>query len=99
MFDHIDKPLIMGILNVTPDSFSDGGQYSEVDAAVRQVRRMIDEGADIIDIGGRIDPAGFPNPLPADEQIQPRGARCLKPFRQPGCPAGYPRINIPIPTV
>lgn len=46
------RPKIMGILNVTPDSFSDGGQFSDLDAAVRQARRMMDEGADIIDIGG-----------------------------------------------
>jgi dihydropteroate synthase len=45
-------PLIMGILNVTPDSFSDGGNYTEVYAAINQGKRMIDEGADIIDIGG-----------------------------------------------
>lgn len=69
MFDHIDKPLIMGILNVTPDSFSDGGQYSDIDAAVRQVRRMIDEGADIIDIGGESTRPGS-EPVAADEQIQ-----------------------------
>ncbi len=54
--ERIDKnrglPLIMGILNVTPDSFSDGGNYSDVDAALRQVELMINEGADIIDIGG-----------------------------------------------
>ncbi|MBF6650896.1 dihydropteroate synthase [Methylobacter sp. BlB1] len=69
MFGHIDKPLIMGILNVTPDSFSDGGQYSDVDAAVRQARRMLDEGADIIDIGGESTRPGS-EPVAADEQIQ-----------------------------
>ena len=45
-------PKIMGILNVTPDSFSDGGQFTDLDAAVRQARRLMDEGADIIDVGG-----------------------------------------------
>jgi dihydropteroate synthase len=69
MFGHIDKPLIMGILNVTPDSFSDGGQYSDVDAAVRQARRMLDEGADIIDIGGESTRPGS-EPVAADEQIR-----------------------------
>ena len=49
---HGDKPLIMGILNMTPDSFSDGGQYTNIDAALRQVDLMLSEGADIIDIGG-----------------------------------------------
>ena len=47
-----NKPQIMGILNVTPDSFSDGGQFDSLDAAVEQAKRMINEGADIIDIGG-----------------------------------------------
>ena len=46
------KPKIMGILNVTPDSFSDGGKFNNLDSAVSQGKRMIDEGADIIDIGG-----------------------------------------------
>lgn len=45
-------PLIMGILNVTPDSFSDGGQFNRPQAAIERVRQMIGEGADIIDIGG-----------------------------------------------
>lgn len=45
-------PLIMGILNVTPDSFSDGGRFVQQDNAVSHVTRMIEEGADIIDIGG-----------------------------------------------
>jgi dihydropteroate synthase len=42
----------MGILNVTPDSFSDGGRFVDPDAAVDQAQKMIAEGADIIDIGG-----------------------------------------------
>lgn len=45
-------PLIMGILNVTPDSFSDGGYYNDLESAVNHGKQMIDEGADIIDIGG-----------------------------------------------
>jgi dihydropteroate synthase len=47
-----DRPIIMGILNVTPDSFSDGGQYIDPDDAIRHAQRMIQEGADIIDVGG-----------------------------------------------
>ena len=46
------KTLIMGVLNVTPDSFYDGGKYTQVDKALQHVEQMIDEGADIIDIGG-----------------------------------------------
>lgn len=52
MFSQIDKPLIMGILNVTPDSFSDGGKYTGINDALKQVERMLAEGVDIIDIGG-----------------------------------------------
>lgn len=46
------RPLVMGILNVTPDSFSDGGQFASAEAALAQGRRMIAEGADLLDIGG-----------------------------------------------
>ncbi|MCA9139647.1 MAG: dihydropteroate synthase, partial [Planctomycetales bacterium] len=46
------RPLVMGILNVTPDSFSDGGRLKDVAAAIDMARAMIAEGADIIDIGG-----------------------------------------------
>lgn len=48
----LDRPLIMGVVNVTPDSFSDGGHYLRQDAAVAHARRLIDEGADLLDIGG-----------------------------------------------
>jgi len=45
------RPVVMGVLNVTPDSFSDGGRFFDPDKAVAQARRMVDEGADIIDVG------------------------------------------------
>ena len=48
----LDRPRIMGIVNVTPDSFSDGGKFLARDAAITHGRRLIDDGADIIDIGG-----------------------------------------------
>ncbi|TDL94252.1 dihydropteroate synthase [Macrococcus brunensis] len=51
--------LIMGILNVTPDSFSDGGQYNSVEKAVMRVEEMIEEGVDIVDIGGISTRPGF----------------------------------------
>ena len=51
-FDLLHKGYIMGILNVTPDSFSDGGKYLSVDLALKQAERMIEEGAAILDIGG-----------------------------------------------
>jgi dihydropteroate synthase len=47
-----DRPVIMGVLNVTPDSFYDGGAYADTGAAVRRAREMMHEGADIIDVGG-----------------------------------------------
>lgn len=46
------RSLVMGILNVTPDSFSDGGRFDNVDTALTQARRMVEEGADLIDVGG-----------------------------------------------
>jgi len=48
----LSRPRVMGILNVTPDSFSDGGRFADRDAALRQAERMLAEGADILDIGG-----------------------------------------------
>ena len=52
IFDLADRPLVMGILNVTPDSFSDGGSHFSITSAVDHALRMEDQGADIIDIGG-----------------------------------------------
>jgi len=54
-----EKTFIMGILNVTPDSFSDGGNYDEVEAAVRHAKEMVIDGAHIIDIGGESTRPGF----------------------------------------
>ncbi|WHY97761.1 dihydropteroate synthase [Peribacillus simplex] len=50
--DYSNKTLIMGILNVTPDSFSDGGKYNRIDAALKHAERMVNDGADILDVGG-----------------------------------------------
>ncbi|MGI8885209.1 MAG: dihydropteroate synthase, partial [Pyrinomonadaceae bacterium] len=47
-----EKTLIMAILNVTPDSFSDGGKFYSIDDALRQAEKYVEEGADILDIGG-----------------------------------------------
>jgi len=46
------KPLLMGVLNITPDSFSDGGRFSNLEAAVAQAKLLVSEGADILDVGG-----------------------------------------------
>jgi dihydropteroate synthase len=48
----ITEPMVMGVLNLTPDSFFDGGQYQNIDEILKKVRLMISEGVDIIDIGG-----------------------------------------------
>ena len=47
-----ERTYIMGILNVTPDSFSDGGKFNEMEAAVSQAKKLVEAGADIIDVGG-----------------------------------------------
>jgi dihydropteroate synthase len=51
--DSIPKPVrVMGVINVTPDSFSDGGRFDDLDAAIQQARRLIADGADLLDVGG-----------------------------------------------
>lgn len=62
------RPLVMGILNVTPDSFSDGGKHATRDAALRHAEQLIDEGVDIIDIGGESSRPGSAA-LPLDEEL------------------------------
>ena len=65
---YFDKPYLMGILNVTPDSFSDGGKYLTEDLAVNHALEMINDGADIIDIGGESSRPGS-EPISVDEEI------------------------------
>ena len=65
----LGRPIVMGILNVTPDSFSDGGQFFDPQHAIAQARRMVDEGADILDIGAESTrPYGGAVPVTADEE-------------------------------
>ncbi|MDC1541844.1 dihydropteroate synthase [Candidatus Pseudothioglobus singularis] len=68
-YDLSKRTYIMGILNVTPDSFSDGGNYTTVEKAVKQAKKMVDEGADIIDIGGE---STRPNhkPVSLEEELE-----------------------------
>ncbi|WP_419875992.1 dihydropteroate synthase [Candidatus Pristimantibacillus sp. PTI5] len=63
-----DRTLIMGILNATPDSFSDGGRYTNVEAAVAHAIAMVEDGADILDIGGESTRPGF-EPVSAEEEL------------------------------
>lgn len=64
----LEKPLIMGILNVTPDSFSDGGEFIDIEKAVLHAKEMIKEGADIIDIGGESSRPGS-DPVSEEEEL------------------------------
>ena len=63
------RPLLMGVLNVTPDSFSDGGRYLDASVAVERARTMIAQGASVIDVGGESTRPGA-DPVDADEQIR-----------------------------
>jgi dihydropteroate synthase len=63
----LTRPLLMGIVNVTPDSFSDGGDFARVEDAIAQGRTLMDDGADIVDVGGESTRPGS-LPLPLDEE-------------------------------
>src|SRR6202042_426119 len=63
-------PAVMGVLNVTPDSFSDGGRFIAPERALAQARRMIAEGADIIDIGAESTRPYGAEPISADEELK-----------------------------
>ena len=67
-FDFKNKTYVMGILNVTPDSFSDGGKYNTLDSALKHTERMVSEGAAIIDVGGESTKPGY-IPVSCEEQI------------------------------
>ena len=62
------RPLIMGIVNVTPDSFSDGGRFLDPGRAIEQANRLVEEGADILDIGGESTRPGA-DPVPVEEEL------------------------------
>ena len=68
-FDVSGRALVMGVLNVTPDSFFDGGRYADPDAALERALAMADEGADLIDVGGESTRPGSAI-VPADEEIR-----------------------------
>ena len=78
----LDRVLVMGIVNVTPDSFADGGRYFNHADALAHARQLIDEGADIIDIGGESTRPGADN-VSSDEEIRRVCCRCSK--RLAGC--------------
>ncbi|WP_080843582.1 dihydropteroate synthase [Cytobacillus gottheilii] len=84
--DYGKKTLIMGILNTTPDSFSDGGKYNRAEAAVIRAQEMVDAGADIIDIGGESTRPGH-TAVSVEEELQ----RVI-----PVIEAVSSRVNVPI---
>ena len=86
MFDYGKRTYIMGILNVTPDSFSDGGKFNEINEALKHAKEMIKDGVDIIDIGGESTRPGHKY-VEADEEIQ-RVVPVIKELKK--------EINVPI---
>ncbi len=86
ILDFDKKTQIMGILNVTPDSFSERGTYFDKDAAIERALAMVEDGADIIDVGGESTRPGS-DPLPVDEELR----RVL-----PVIKALAPRVSIPL---
>ncbi len=69
VFDWKESPFLMGIINVTPDSFSDGGESYTIESAIRKAQELIDAGADIIDVGGE-STRPFSEPVPEEEEIK-----------------------------
>ncbi|MCK4456746.1 MAG: dihydropteroate synthase [Thermoplasmata archaeon] len=65
----MDRPLVMGVINVTPDSFSDGGEFLDPEVAIAHAKKLVKEGADILDIGGESSRPGS-DTLPAKEELE-----------------------------
>ncbi|AKJ68716.2 dihydropteroate synthase [Pandoraea thiooxydans] len=80
----LSRPLVMGILNVTPDSFSDGGRFIARDSALRQAEQLLAEGADIIDIGGESSRPGS-DALPLEQELE-RVIPIVESLRECGVP-------------
>ena len=82
------RTLIMGIVNVTPDSFSDGGRFFSPDRAISQAMQLVEEGADILDIGGE-STRPFSDPVGESEEI----GSCVAGNRRPGGPGGHSHLH------
>jgi dihydropteroate synthase len=90
------RPLVMGVLNITPDSFSDGGRFLEPTAALIQARRLVDEGADIIDVGAESTrPYGGAVPVSVDEE-RTRLAAVLPAIVALGTPVSIDTMKAPL---
>jgi dihydropteroate synthase len=87
----LDRPLIMGVVNVTPDSFSDGGLFLDPGKAVAHARRLIEEGADLLDIGGESSRPGAEG-VPAREESA-RILPVLKGLRDAPVPVGVDTVK------
>lgn len=81
----LTQPRVMGIVNVTPDSFSDGGRFSATEVAVRYAMQLVAEGADVLDIGGESSRPGA-TPVPLDEELR----RVIPVIEELACRAGVP---------
>lgn len=86
-----DRPLVLGILNVTPDSFSDGGQHDDASSAVEFAARLFEDGADIIDVGGESTRPGAER-IPVDEE-QRRVLPVVKELARRGIPVSIDTMN------
>lgn len=80
----LDRPLIMGVVNITPDSFSDGGNFFEADRAIAHARRLVEDGADILDLGGESSRPGSA-PVSLEEE-----RRRVLPVLEKTVPLGVP---------
>ncbi|HEX9633323.1 MAG TPA: dihydropteroate synthase [Gemmatimonadales bacterium] len=89
----LDRPVVMGILNVTPDSFSDGGRWLDPDAALAHAEEMLADGADLLDVGAESTRPGRPTPVPAEEEW-----RRLGPVLE-GLVRRFPMVPISVDTV
>src|SRR5262245_951156 len=88
---NLSRPLIMGVVNVTPDAFSDGGRFLAPDAAVAHARGLIEEGADIVDLGGESSRPGAA-PVSADEELA-RVVPVLRALRDAGVPLSVDTVK------
>jgi dihydropteroate synthase len=84
----LDRPRVMGIVNVTPDSFSDGGAHDTVEAAVAHGLQLVAEGADLLDIGGESTRPGSA-PVPVEEVLR-RVIPVIERFRSASTPSSRP---------
>jgi dihydropteroate synthase len=90
------RPLVMGVLNVTPDSFSDGGRFLEPTAAVAQAQQLVEEGADIVDVGAESTrPYGGAIPVSIDEEQNRLGA-VLPAITALGVPVSIDTMKAPV---